>query len=71
MDIEGGELLAMKGAKRLLDGDFGDLPVIAFEYSTLFSMRGGKAVQLLQLFLDRGWSLWVFSSGKGGGGELI
>ncbi|MDB2578166.1 FkbM family methyltransferase [Tateyamaria sp.] len=71
MDIEGGELLAMKGAKRLLDGDFGDPPVIAFEYSTLFPMRGGKAVQLLQLFLDRGWSLWVFSSGKGGGGELI
>ena len=42
MDIEGGELLAMKGAKRLLDGDFGDLPVIAFEYSTLFPMRGGE-----------------------------
>lgn len=71
MDIEGGELLAMRGAKRLLDGDFGEPPVIAFEYSTLFPMRGGEARNLLQLFWDRGWSLWFFANGKGGGGDLM
>ena len=39
MDIEGGELLALRGGSRLIDGDFGTPPIVAFEYSALFPTR--------------------------------
>lgn len=70
IDIEGGELLAFRGASGLLDGEFGTPPIVAFEYSNLFPTRGGDRSEILDIFLSRNWSLFQFSAGKGGGGEL-
>lgn len=71
MDIEGGELMALRGAQGLLDGAFGRPPVVAFEYSALFPMRGGRREEILDMFLTRGWSLWRLAGGKGRGGEPV
>jgi hypothetical protein len=71
IDIEGGELLALRGAAGLLDGAFGVPPVVAFEYSALFPTRGGLREDILDLFFDRGWKIYRLAQGKNGGGDLI
>ena len=71
IDIEGGELLALRGAAGLLDGAFGVPPVVAFEYSALFATRGGQREEILDLFFERDWKLYRLAQGKTGGGDLI
>jgi len=71
MDIEGGELMALRGATRLIEGGFGRPPIIAFEYSSLFPTRGGDRTEILDIFLSRGWTLWRLAGGKNGGGGLV
>jgi hypothetical protein len=71
IDVEGGELLALRGAAGLLDGAFGRPPLVAFEYSNLFPTRGGRREEVLELFLSRGWTLFRLADGKNGGGGLL
>lgn len=71
LDIEGGELEALRGAARLLSGGFGRPPVVAFEYSDLFPTRGGERRELLEMLWREGYSLWRLKDGKRGGGALL
>jgi FkbM family methyltransferase len=70
IDIEGGELLALRGAAGLLDGAFGRPPTVVFEFSRLFPMRGGTHEEVLDIFFQRGWQLFRLSGGKTMGGTL-
>jgi FkbM family methyltransferase len=71
MDIEGGELEALRGAPGLLGGEFGTPPIIAFEYSSLFPTRGGRREDILDLLATYGYRFWRLAGGKDRGGELI
>lgn len=71
VDIEGGELEALRGASGLLDGAFGTPPVVAFEYSALFPTRGGQREEILSLFWARGWRIWRLDGGKSRGGAAV
>lgn len=71
IDIEGGELLALRGAVGLLDGAFGIPPVVAFEYSALFPTRGGLREEILAMFFSRGWRIYRLGGGKNAGGTLV
>jgi FkbM family methyltransferase len=71
IDIEGGELLALRGATKLLDGDLGTPPVIAFEYSALFPTRGGKREEILGMFFQRKWRIFRLVGGKNLGGDMV
>lgn len=70
MDIEGGELLALRGAMGVLSGRFGSPPIVAFEYSSLFPTRGGQREEILEMFFALKWTLWTLSGGKNKGGAL-
>ncbi|SEA65035.1 FkbM family methyltransferase [Rubrimonas cliftonensis] len=71
IDVEGGELMALRGAAALLDGAFGTPPLVAFEYSDLFPQRGGALGDVLDVFLSRGWRLFRFEHEKNLGGALL
>ena len=71
IDIEGGELLALRGAVGLLDGAFGVPPVVAFEYSALFPTRGGLREEILAMFFSRAWRIYRLGGGKNAGGDLV
>lgn len=71
IDIEGAELLALRGAKKLLDGQFGAPPVVALEYSRLVPLMGGTPEDVFAEFAGRGWSVHVQKNGKSRGGPLV
>lgn len=71
MDIEGAELLALRGAPELLSGAFGKCPVIALEYSNLFPTIGGKREDIFALLMEYGYTAFRMAGGKSRGGELI
>lgn len=71
IDIEGAELLALRGAKKLLDGRFGAPPVVALEYSRLVPLMGGTPEDVFAEFAGRGWSVHVQKNGKSRGGPLV
>jgi FkbM family methyltransferase len=70
VDTEGAELLALRGAERLIRGDFGAPPVLVLEYSTLLPTIGGTLRDLYDLLRQRGWSIFVMGFGKSRGGGL-
>jgi len=71
IDIEGAELLALRGASGLLDGAFGPPPVITLEYSNLFPIFGGQRSEIYDQFERRGWTAYRFAKGKNAGGDLV
>lgn len=71
IDIEGAELLALRGAKRLLDGGFGSPPIVALEFSRLVPVMGGTPEDIFEEFTRRGWRVHVQEKGKGRGGPLV
>ncbi|MDQ0506615.1 FkbM family methyltransferase [Xanthobacter agilis] len=70
MDIEGSELLALRGAKKLISGAFGKQPAIIVEYSLLLPMLGGTREDLYIMLEGNGYRAHRMSLGKGRGGEL-
>lgn len=70
IDIEGAELLALRGARALMDGAFGTPPVIALEHSSLLPTQGGALGEIFATFEARGWGVHLLSGGKGVGGVL-
>jgi len=71
IDIEGAELLCLKGGRRLLLGEFGCQPIITMEYSSLFPTFGGRREEAFELLLGAGYSAYRMTKGKVGGGDLI
>lgn len=71
LDIEGAELIALRGAKTLLDGGFGAPPVVALEFSRLFPVIGGGPDDIFAEFAGRGWTVHVQQKGKSRGGPLV
>lgn len=71
IDIEGGELRALLGARRLLDGAFGVPPVVALEFSKLVVLHGGTSEDLFEVFASSGWSCWRLQRGKESGGPML
>lgn len=71
IDIEGAELLCLRGATQLLSGGFGPKPVIAMEYSNLFPTFGGERESAFRLLADAGYVAHRMKGGKVRGGDLI
>lgn len=71
IDIEGAEYLCLKGAHKLLSGDFGPQPIISMEYSNLFPTFGGKREDAFNLLIEHGYSAFRMRAGKVHGGDLV
>lgn len=71
IDIEGAELLCLRGGRKLLAGDFGEQPIITMEYSNLFPTFGGRREDAFELLIAAGYSAYRMTKGKVGGGDLI
>ena len=71
IDIEGAELLCLKGGSRLLAGEFGQPPIITMEYSSLFPTFGGKRDDAFNLLISAGYRAFRMGGGKVRGGKLI
>ena len=71
MDIEGAELLCLRGATRLLGGAFGPPPIITMEYSDLFPTFGGRREDAFEILADAGYTARRMKHGKTHGGEMV
>lgn len=71
MDIEGAELLALRGAPELLSGGLGTPPIIVLEYSNLFPTFGGKREDIFDILLANGYKPYKMKGGKTRGGDLV
>ncbi|HVF56470.1 MAG TPA: FkbM family methyltransferase [Pyrinomonadaceae bacterium] len=67
-DIEGAELLAFRGAERMIDAH---LPSVICEINPWFLEGFGiKLEELTTFFFDKGYELYHYRRGDGGGGRL-
>lgn len=71
MDIEGAELIALKGAPKLLSGKFGKKPMFILEYSELIPTLGGTKEEIFDIFTTCGYTAFKFQYGKSRGGPLL
>jgi FkbM family methyltransferase len=71
MDIEGAELLALRGATKLISGGFGPPPWFVIEYSTLSPTMGGRREDLFELLVAHGYRALRLAKGKTSGGGLV